>query len=62
MGTNSSSKTMMGDTMVIDSIVMTTCMSPFSNPLLDFDSMQKFPPPQTCLFANTVHAYLYEVI
>jgi hypothetical protein len=29
------------DTMVVDSIVMTTCMSPFSKPLLDFDSMQK---------------------
>jgi hypothetical protein len=29
------------DTMVIDSIVMTTCMSPFSKPLLDFDSMPK---------------------
>jgi hypothetical protein len=29
------------DTMVVDSIVMITCMSPFSKPLLDFDSMQK---------------------
>jgi hypothetical protein len=35
------SKIVMGDTMVDDSIVMTTCMSPFSNPLLDFDSMLK---------------------
>jgi hypothetical protein len=29
------------DTMVVDSIVMTTCMSPFSKPLSNFDSMQK---------------------
>jgi hypothetical protein len=29
------------DTMVFDSIAMTTCMSPFSQPLLDFDSMPK---------------------
>jgi hypothetical protein len=47
--------------MVIDSIVMITCMSP-SKPLLDFDSMQKFPPSQTCLSTNVVHAYLDEAI
>jgi hypothetical protein len=35
MGTNSSSnlKAMIGDMMVIDSTIMTTCMSSFSNPL-----------------------------
>jgi hypothetical protein len=27
------------DTMVVDSIVMTTCMSPFSKPFLDFISI-----------------------
>jgi hypothetical protein len=42
MGANSSSKTMIGDIIVINSIVMTTCMSPFSNPLLDFNLMSKF--------------------
>jgi hypothetical protein len=29
------------NTMVIDSKVMTTCMPPFSKPLLDFGSMPK---------------------
>jgi hypothetical protein len=29
------------DTMVVNSIVMTICMSPFSKPLLNFKSMQK---------------------
>jgi hypothetical protein len=41
MGTNSSWNVGINDTMVVDSIVMTTCMSPFSKSLLDFDSMQK---------------------
>ncbi len=50
------------DTVVVDSIVMTTCMSHLSKPLLDFNSMSKFSNPQTCLSANVVHAYLYEVI
>jgi hypothetical protein len=42
MGTNSSSKVVINHTMIIDSILMTICMSPFSNPLLSFDSMLKF--------------------
>jgi hypothetical protein len=41
MGTNLGSKTMIDDTMVVNSIIMTTCMSSFSNPLLDFDSRPK---------------------
>jgi hypothetical protein len=41
MGTNLNSKTMIGDKMVVDPIVLITCMLPFSNPLLDFDSMSK---------------------
>jgi hypothetical protein len=62
MGTNSGSKIVMGDTMVIDLTIMTTCMSPFSNPLLDFDSMPKFLTFTNMPFANIVHTYLYEVI
>jgi len=42
MGINLGSKTVIDNTMVINSIVMTTCMSLFSNALLDFDSMPKF--------------------
>jgi hypothetical protein len=42
MGINSSWNVGINDTMVVDSIVMITCMSPFSKPLLDFDSMSKF--------------------
>ncbi len=42
METHFGSKIVISDIMVIDSIVMTTCMSPFSKPLLDFDSMPKF--------------------
>ncbi len=42
IGINSSWNVGIDDTMVVDSIVMITCMSPFSKPLLDFDSMLKF--------------------
>jgi hypothetical protein len=42
MGIYSSWNARFDDTMVVDSIVMTTCISFFSNPLLDFDSMLKF--------------------
>jgi hypothetical protein len=41
MGTDSSWNIGIDDTMIVDSIVMTTCMSPFSKPLLDFNSMPK---------------------
>jgi hypothetical protein len=42
MGTNLGWNLGIDDTTVIDSIVMTISMSPFSKPLLDFDSMPKF--------------------
>jgi hypothetical protein len=41
MGTNLGLNVGIDDIMVVGSIEMTTCMSPFSKPLLDFDSMQK---------------------
>jgi len=51
------------NTMVIDSKVMTTCMSPFSKPLLDFGLMpKKFTITKTCPFANVVDAFVYEMI
>ncbi len=39
MGSNLGWNARIDDTMVVDSILMTTCMSPFSKPPLDFDSM-----------------------
>ncbi len=42
MGTNLGLEWVIDDTMVVDSTIMTTCMSSFSNPLLEFDSMLKF--------------------
>ncbi len=62
MGINSSWNARIDDTMVVESIVMTTCMSPFSKPLLNFNQCQKFPPSKTCLSANVVHAFLYKAI
>ncbi len=62
MGINSGWNVRIDDTMVVDSIMMTSCMSPFAKPFLDFDSMQKYPPSQTCLFANVIHAFLYKAI
>jgi hypothetical protein len=47
MGINLGWNARIDDTMVVDSIVMTTCMSPFSKPLLDFDLM-----PKKFTFAN----------
>jgi hypothetical protein len=41
MGINLGWNARIDDTMVVDSIVMTTCISFFSKPLLDFDSMLK---------------------
>jgi len=41
MGINSNSNVGIDNTMVVDAIVMTTCMSPFLKPLLNFDTMQK---------------------
>ncbi len=60
--TNLGSKAMIGDTMITNSIVMITCMSHFTNHLLDLDSMSKFSTFKIIFFANTTHAYLYEVI
>ncbi len=62
MGTNSSWNGRINDTMVVDSIIMTICMSPFSKPFLDFDSMLQNSPSQTCLSTNVVHTFLYEMI
>jgi len=51
------------NTMVIDSKVMTTCMSSFSKPLSDFGLMPKqFTVTKTCPFANVVGAFVYGVI
>jgi hypothetical protein len=58
VGTNLSSKAMIGDTMIIDSIVQTTSMLPFSNPLLDFDSMLKILILTNMPIANTKHIYM----
>jgi len=58
MGTYLSSKAMIGDTMIIDSIVQTTSMSPFSNLLLEFESMLKFLIFTNMPFANTKHIYM----
>jgi hypothetical protein len=57
MGTNFSSKTMMGNTMVIDSTIMTTCMLLFSNPFLNFDSM-----PKKLTLTNMVFCKYYSCI
>jgi hypothetical protein len=56
------SKVMIGDIIIINSTIMTTCMSPFSNPFLDFDSMLKFLTLINMPFVSIAHAYLYEVI
>jgi hypothetical protein len=42
MGIKSGWNAKINDTMVVNLIVMTTCMSIFSKPFLDFDSMLKF--------------------
>ncbi len=42
MKTNLGWKVEINDTMIVNSIVMTTCMSLFSRPLLHFNSMPKF--------------------
>ncbi len=62
MGINLGWNAGINDIMVVDSIIMTTCMSPFSKPFLDFELMQKFPPSQTCHFTNAILTSLYEAI
>jgi hypothetical protein len=62
MGTNLSSKVMIGDTIIVNSTIMTTCMSPFSNRFLDFDSILKFLTLINMPFISIDHANLYEVI
>jgi hypothetical protein len=37
---------------------MTTCMSPFSKPFLNFDSMPKFSTVTNMHFANAAHTSL----
>jgi hypothetical protein len=44
-------------TMVVGSIEMTTCMAPFSKPLLDFDSM-----PKISTFINIFFCKCYSYI
>jgi hypothetical protein len=51
MGINSCWNARIDDTMVIDSIIMTTCVSYFPKPLLNFDLMPKFS-------TLTKHAFL----
>jgi hypothetical protein len=51
MGINLGWNARIDDTMVIDSIIMTTCMSYFLKPLLNFDLMPK-------KFTLTKHAFL----
>jgi hypothetical protein len=48
--------------MVIDLIVMTTCMSPFSKLFVDFDSMPKFSILTNMCFCKFAHAFLFEGI
>ncbi len=55
MGTNSNWNVRIDDTMVVDVIVMTTCMSPF----LTLIQCQNFPRLQTCLSTNVVCAFLW---
>ncbi len=62
MGTSSGWNAKIDDIMVIDSIVMTTCMSPFSKPFLDFDSMPNFSTFTYMFLCNATHIFLYEVI
>jgi hypothetical protein len=59
-GVNLSWNARINNIMVVNSIVMTTCMSPFSKPLLDFDSMPKKFTLTNMPFANVVHAFLYK--
>ncbi len=58
MGTNSRWNAKIDDRMVVDPIVMTTCMSPFSKPFLNFDSMPKFSTVTNMHFANAAHTSL----
>ncbi len=44
---------------VVNSIVMITCMSPFSKPLLDFDSMPKFPTFVNMSFLEMLFMHFY---
>ncbi len=48
-GTNSSWKLKIDNTMVVDSTIVTMCMSQLSKPCLDLDSMPKNPPSNACI-------------
>jgi hypothetical protein len=58
MGINLGWNARIDNTMVVGSIVMTTCMSPFSKPLLDFDSMPKFNHKHAFLQMLFMHFYI----
>jgi hypothetical protein len=58
MGINLGWNVGIDDTMVVGSIEMTTCMSPFSKPLLDFDSMPKFSTHINILFCKC-YSYIF---
>ncbi len=62
MGVNSCWNAGIDDIMVVDSIVMTTCMSPFSNLFYTLIQCKKISPSQTCLSTNVVHAFLYKAV
>jgi hypothetical protein len=62
MGTNLGWNARIDNTMVLDSIIMTTCMSHFQNLVWTLIQCQKLSPSQICLSTNVVHAYLYEAI
>jgi hypothetical protein len=57
MGINLGWNVGIDDTMIVDSIVMTTCMSPFSKPFFDFDSM-----PKNFTFTNMLFCKCYSCI
>jgi hypothetical protein len=59
MGPNSDWNVGIDDTMVVDIIVMTTCMSPFLKPLLDFDSMPKKFHPHKHAFLQMLFVHFY---
>jgi hypothetical protein len=58
---NSGSKAMIGDTMIVNSIIMITCMSHFTNHLLDLNSMSKnltFKNILFCKYYSCIFIYM----
>jgi len=58
MGTNLGWNVGIDDTMVVGSIEMTTCISHFSKPLLNFDLMQKISTLKNILFCKC-YSYIF---